>query len=60
MQVVAPLSALVSTVLPVGAAIAAGERPGPLVYPGGGVCLVATVLVSSEGIGRGRPGVPAG
>jgi drug/metabolite transporter (DMT)-like permease len=55
MQVVAPVSALVSTVLPVGVAIAAGERPGPLVYLGGAVCLVATVLVSSEGIGRGRP-----
>jgi drug/metabolite transporter (DMT)-like permease len=55
MRVVAPLSALVSTVLPVGVAIAAGERPGPLVYLGGGVCLVATVLVSWEGIGRGQP-----
>lgn len=55
MQVVAPVSALVSTVLPVGVAIASGERPGPLVYLGGAVCLVATVLVSSEGIGRGRP-----
>jgi drug/metabolite transporter (DMT)-like permease len=55
MRVVAPVSALVSTVLPVGAAIAAGERPGPLVYLGGGVCLVATVLVSSEGIGRRQP-----
>ncbi len=55
MCVVAPVSALVSTVLPVGAAIAAGERPGPLVYLGGGVCLVATLLVSSEGIGRGQP-----
>ena len=55
MQVVAPVSALMSTVLPVSVAIAAGERPGPLVYLGGAVCLVATVLVSSEGIGRGRP-----
>ena len=56
MRVVAPVSALVSTVLPVGVAIAGGERPGPLVYLGGGLCLVATVLVSSEGIGRGQPG----
>jgi len=55
MQVVAPVSALMSTVLPVGVAIATGERPGPLVYLGGAVCLVATVLVSLEGIGRGRP-----
>ena len=56
MRVVAPVSALVSTVLPVGVAIAGGERPGPLVYLGGSLCLVATVLVSSEGIGRGQPG----
>ena len=40
MSVVAPLSSLVSIVLPVGVALAAGERPGPLVYsaprlPGG-------------------------
>jgi drug/metabolite transporter (DMT)-like permease len=55
MQVVAPVSALVSTVLPVGVAIAAGERPGPLVYLGGAVCVAATVLASSEGIGRGTP-----
>ena len=58
MRVVAPVSALVSTLLPVGVAIAGGEHPGPLVYLGGGLCLGATVLVSSEGIGRGRPGSP--
>ena len=58
MRVVAPVSALVSTVLPVGVAIAGGEHPGPLVYLGGGLCLVATVLVSSEGIGRGQPRSP--
>ena len=58
MRVVAPVSALVSTLLPVGVAIAGGERPGPLVYLGGGLGLVATVLVSSEGIGRGQPGSP--
>ena len=55
MRMVAPVSALISTVLPVGVAIAGGERPGTLAYLGGGVCLVATVLVSSEGIGRRRP-----
>jgi drug/metabolite transporter (DMT)-like permease len=61
MRVVAPVSALVSTVLPVGVAIAGGERPGTLAYVGGGVCLMATVLVSSEGIGRRQPGPrPAG
>jgi drug/metabolite transporter (DMT)-like permease len=55
MRVVAPVSALVSTVLPVSVAIAGGERPGTLAYLGGGICLVATVLVSSDGIGRRRP-----
>jgi drug/metabolite transporter (DMT)-like permease len=47
MNVVAPLSALVSTVLPVGVALAAGERPGPAVYAGALVCLGAMVLISS-------------
>ena len=55
MRVVAPVSALVSTLLPVGVAMAGGERPGLPVYLGGAVCLVATVLVSTEtGTGR-RP-----
>jgi drug/metabolite transporter (DMT)-like permease len=49
MSVVAPLSSLVSLVLPVGVALAAGERPGPLVYVGALVCLGAIVLVSSGG-----------
>jgi drug/metabolite transporter (DMT)-like permease len=49
MRVVAPVSALVSTVLPVGVVIAAGERPGPAVYAGGLICVLATVLVSMEG-----------
>ncbi len=53
MRLVAPVAALTSTALPVGVAIAGGERPGPLVYLGGGVCLLATVLVSVDG------GVPA-
>jgi uncharacterized membrane protein len=61
MSVVAPVSALVSTVLPVGVALAAGERPGPLVYAGALVCLGAIVLVSSGGgagasAGQSRPG----
>ena len=55
MRLVAPVAALVSTVLPVGVAIAGGERPGPLVYAGGGICLLATVLVSVEGDEAGRP-----
>ncbi len=48
MRVVAPVSALVSTVLPVGVAIASGERPGLAVYLGGLICVLATVLVSVE------------
>jgi drug/metabolite transporter (DMT)-like permease len=49
MSVVAPLSALVSTVLPVGVALAVGERPEPAVYAGALVCLGAIVLISSGG-----------
>lgn len=55
MNVVAPLSALVSTVLPVGVALAAGERPGPAVYAGALVCLGAIALISSgRGAGPGH------
>ena len=49
MSVVAPVSALASTLLPLGVAIAQGERPGPGVIAGGLICLVAVVLVSMEG-----------
>jgi uncharacterized membrane protein len=52
MSVVAPVSALVSTVLPVGVAVASGEHLGAGVYIGAAVCLMATVLVSLE---RGTP-----
>jgi drug/metabolite transporter (DMT)-like permease len=48
MSVVAPVSALVSTVLPVSVAVASGEHLGLLVYVGAAVCLMATVLVSLE------------
>jgi drug/metabolite transporter (DMT)-like permease len=48
MSVVAPVSALMSTVLPVGVAIASGERFGVRVYAGVAACLVAIVLVSLE------------
>jgi drug/metabolite transporter (DMT)-like permease len=48
MSVVAPVSALVSTVLPVGVAVASGERLGARVYVGVAVCLMAIVLVSLE------------
>jgi drug/metabolite transporter (DMT)-like permease len=54
MSVVAPVSALVSTVLPVGVAIASGERPAPWVYAGALLCLVAIVLVSAEKSNRGK------
>ena len=47
MSVVAPLSALVSTVLPVAVALAEGERPGGAVYAGALLCLAAIVLASS-------------
>ena len=48
MSVVAPVSALVSTVLPVGAAIAGGERPTAAVIVGAVACLAAIILVSME------------
>lgn len=59
MSVVAPVSALVSTVVPVAVAIAAGERPGLSVYAGVLVCLAAIGLVSLEPGGRrvARPAV---
>jgi drug/metabolite transporter (DMT)-like permease len=58
MSVVAPTSALVSTIVPVGAALAEGERPGARVYAGAGLCLLAIGLVSS-GMGA-RPTTGAG
>jgi drug/metabolite transporter (DMT)-like permease len=48
MSVVAPVSALVSTVLPVGVAMADGERPSVSVVVGALICLAAIVLVSAE------------
>ncbi len=61
MNVVAPVSGLVSTVLPVAVALAEGERPGAGVYAGALICLAAVVLASSAGHtsatdGSGRPG----
>ena len=47
-SVVAPVAALVSAVLPVGVAIAGGERLGVPVITGGVLCLVAIVLVSEQ------------
>ncbi len=48
MSVVAPVSALVATLLPVGAALEAGERPGAFVLAGAAACLAAIVLVSID------------
>jgi len=57
-SVVAPVAALVSTVLPVGVAIADGERPRASMVAGGLICLIAIVLVSATPARRdeGRPG----
>src|SRR6202167_5464367 len=56
MSVVAPVSGLVSTILPVAVALAEGERPAAGVYAGALLCLVAVVLASSAG----PAGTPAG
>ena len=61
MSVVAPVSGLVSTVLPLAVALAWGERPGARVYAAALLCLVAIVLASSAGDtgtsrGPGHPG----
>jgi drug/metabolite transporter (DMT)-like permease len=60
MSVVAPVSGLVSTVLPVAVALAEGERPSLSVYAGALLCLVAIVLASSAGdTGEGSETSPA-
>jgi drug/metabolite transporter (DMT)-like permease len=56
MSMVAPVTALVSTVLPVGVAVAAGERPRPAVVAGALLCLAAITLVSMQGSGGGTGG----
>jgi drug/metabolite transporter (DMT)-like permease len=66
MSVVAPVSGLVSTILPVGVALAEGERPSAGVYAGALLCLAAIVLASSAGdstpadgtSAAPRPGLP--
>jgi drug/metabolite transporter (DMT)-like permease len=59
MSVVAPVSGLVSTVLPVGVALADGERPGAGVYAGALLCLAAIVLASSAGDSTSADGTSA-
>jgi drug/metabolite transporter (DMT)-like permease len=54
-SVVAPVAALVSAVLPVGVAIAGGERPAATVIAGGLTCLMAIVLVSAQPADHARP-----
>ena len=49
MSVVAPVSGLASTVLPVAVALAEGERPGAGVYAGALLCMATIVLASSAG-----------
>ncbi len=56
MNVVAPVAALVSTVLPVGVAIADGERLTLSMVAGGLICLAAIVMVSMPPARRERPG----
>ncbi len=60
MSVVSPVSALASTVLPVGVAIAEGERPTGAVYAGVLLCVAATVLVSSGAEASEAAGAVAG
>jgi drug/metabolite transporter (DMT)-like permease len=48
MSVVAPVAALFSAILPVGVAVAEGERPGATVIAGGLLCLIAIVLISAQ------------
>jgi len=53
-SVVAPVAALVSTVLPVDVAMAGGERPTGSMVAGGLICLTAIVLVSMPSAGAGQ------
>ena len=59
MSVVAPVSGLASTVLPVGIALADGERPGAGVYAGALLCVAAIVLASSAGDSTAADGTSA-
>jgi drug/metabolite transporter (DMT)-like permease len=56
MSVVGPVSAVGAAVVPVGAGIALGERPGVLAVAGVLVALPAIVLVAASGSERGRLG----
>jgi drug/metabolite transporter (DMT)-like permease len=54
-SVVAPVAALVSTVLPVGVAVSGGEHLTASMVAGGLICLAAIVMVSMPPARRGRP-----
>jgi len=58
MSVVAPVSGLVSVVLPVAVALGWGERPGAAAFAGALLCLAAVVLSSSTG--KQSPGSDVG
>jgi drug/metabolite transporter (DMT)-like permease len=57
MSVVSPVTALIATVLPVGVAVAQGERPSLVVATGAVICVAAVICVSME---PARPGKKAG
>jgi drug/metabolite transporter (DMT)-like permease len=48
MNVVAPVSAVTSAVVPVAAGLAMGEQPGPIVLAGVGLTVVAGLLIGRE------------
>ena len=54
MTMVAPVSALVATLLPVGVALGSGEHPGLTVAAGAAICLAAIVLISMQGAAPAR------
>jgi drug/metabolite transporter (DMT)-like permease len=60
MSVVAPVSALVAAVLPIGVGVVRGERLGGWVLVGVALCVIAIVLVSAESEGRRRAAPRAG
>ena len=57
-SVVAPVSGLAATLLPVGVALSGGERPSLPVLGGAALCLGAIVLVSIDLSGSRGPGLP--
>ena len=60
MGVVAPVSGVGATVIPVLVGVSTGERPSPLVWLGMVAALPGIWLVSSRGLRRPRPGGPSG